>query len=59
MNELSQKEELGDTFSKLQNQYYQDINSKFNDFTTKVDEMINDGTTEINGIMMNLGIGLA
>ena len=59
MNELAQKEDLGDAFSKLQNQYYRDINNKFNDFTSTVDQMINDGTTEINGIMMNLGVGLA
>ena len=59
MNELAQKEELGNTFSKLQNQYYTDINGKFNDFTTSADDLINDSLTQINGAMMTLGVGLS
>ena len=59
MNELSRKEDVGNTFSKLQNEYYRDVIGKFNSFTNNLDGMLNDGITQINGVMMSLGVGLA
>ena len=59
MNVLSQKEDLGSTFTSMQDEYYRDVNGKFVSFTNTVDEMLNDSVTQINGIMMTLGVGLA
>ena len=59
MNELAKKEDTGYTFSQLQNEYYRSVNDKLNTFTLNLDDMLNDGVTQINGVMMTLGVGLA
>ena len=59
MNQLQQKEELGNTFSKMQNEYYKTVLNKYNKLSTSMDQMLDESTTDINSLMMTLGVGLA
>ena len=59
MNELSRKEEIGSSFSKMQNDYFREVSTKYNGFTRNLDTLLSDSVNTINGVMMELGVGLA
>jgi hypothetical protein len=59
MSELSQKESTAEAFDQMQEGYLKDLNHKFGQAKQALDNMLNDSLTNVNGIMMTLGIGLS
>ena len=59
MSELSQKEDTAQAFNQMQDSYLKDLNRKFGQAKQSLDDMLNESTTNVNGVMMTLGIGLS
>jgi len=59
MSELSQKENTASAFNQMQDDYLKDLTRKFGQAKQSLDDMLNQSTTNVNGIMMTLGIGLS
>jgi hypothetical protein len=59
MSELSQKESTAEAFDQMQEGYLKDLNRKFGQVKEALDNMLGDSLTNVNGIMMTLGIGLS
>ena len=59
MSELSQKEDTAQAFNQMQDSYLKDLNRKFGQAKQSLDDMLDESTTNVNGVMMTLGIGLS
>lgn len=59
MSELAQKEDTSVAFTQMQDGYLKDLTRKFSQAKQSLDDMLNESTTNVNGVMMTLGIGLS
>lgn len=59
MSELAQKEDTSVAFTQMQDSYLKDLTRKFGQAKQSLDDMLNESTTNVNGVMMTLGIGLS
>ena len=59
MSELSQKEDTAQAFNQMQDTYLKDLNRKFGQAKRSLDDMLTQTNTNINGVMMTIGIGLS